>query len=77
MTKTTAFINCFLFYFSVTVFVIFFGGGCETLVWYIPTICCGLIMWKFSKKYTEADWRVFTGVNFIQEKTGIDLMSDE
>lgn len=76
MTKTTVFINGFLFYLSLTVFAIFMCGGCETLVWYIPTICCGLIMWKFSKMYAEADWRVFTGVNFIKEKTGIDMLSE-
>lgn len=77
MTKTTSFINGFLFYFSVMVFAIFMSGGCENLAWYVPTICCGLTMWKFSKIYTEKEWRVFTGVNYIMEKTGIDLMSEE
>lgn len=77
MTKTTIFFNAVMVYVSMFVFVIFLGGGCETLAWYIPTICCGLLMYKFSKTYTEAEWRVFTGVNFIQEKTGIDLFAEE
>ena len=77
MTKTTAIINGFLFYFSLFVFAIFISGGCETVGWYIPTIFCGIVMWRFSKIYTEKDWRVFTGANFIQKNIGIDILSDE
>lgn len=67
----------FIFYVCVFVICLFFCGGCETFMWYIPTIISACIIYLMSKKYNESEWRKFTGVELIQNYTGVDLLSEE
>lgn len=69
-------VNGFLFYSSVLIIMMFLCGGCETFVWYIPTIISSAIIYAMTKYFSEQEFREFTGLNWFQKKTGIDLIEE-
>ena len=66
----------FLFYSSVLVIMLFLCGGCETFVWYIPTIISSAIIYAMTKQCSEQEFSEFTGLNWFKKKTGIDLIEE-
>lgn len=81
--KTINFIKGVIFYITVVM-------GCLTLcldydtvsfknliLWFIVLVTLGFCTYRYCKNSTEEEIRYFTGVNYIKNKFGIDLLSED
>lgn len=75
-------IKSFVFYFTVVMFALTICMNydnvhtSELVRWFIILGISSFLTYCFFKSSTEEEIKEFTGVNFIKNKFGIDLMED-
>lgn len=65
-----------LFYLSLTIIMLFLAGGFLSIIWWALTISSIAALFLLLKTSKVSEFKEFTGITYIKNKTGIDLSEE-